>query len=122
MVSSRGGPRPTTFHSVHETASIRERLRRWQLEQDAASQVESTDQTTTAKTGSMFQSFVTRAHENNSLIESTLDEESRSEKLGAAMNEDHAAEPIGNHTFLSQGDLVELLYGHLSILWMSDKC
>ena len=121
-MSSHEGLGITTFHSEHETASIRERLRRWQLEQDAASQVESADRTITPEPGSISQSFVTPAYEYNSLIESTLDEESRSEKLGAAMNEDHAAEPIGDPTFLSQGDLVELLYGHLFILFMSYKC
>ena len=112
MVSSRKGLRPTTFHSEHEPTGIRERLRRWQLEQDAASQVESADRTTTQNPSSMSQRFITRAHEINSLIESTPDEESRYEKLGVALNEDHAAEPLGDDIFLSQGDLVELLYGH----------
>ena len=121
-MNPREGLQPTTFHSEHKTASIREKLRRWQLEQDAASQVESADQTTTPKPGSMFQNLSTRAHENNSLIESTLDDESRFEKLGAAMDRDHATEPIGERTFFLQGDLVELMYCQLFVLFMSDEC
>ena len=60
--------------------------------------------------GSILQNFITRAQENNRLIESIQEEDQAMGKLGVAVGEDSIAESTDHAAFLRQGDLVELLY------------